>query len=284
MPFSSQSGGRAFILLFPALILFVLFTVLPIIYVVQLSLYKTNFVHTTFVGIKNYVKVFQDKHFIQHLTNSFIYTAFLMLGWTLLPLGIALLAYDMHRTMQAYIRFIFYVPVFASGVIISTVWLYILHPIYGLANWAISLLGLSPQMWLGERLLAISTLSTMLITSYMGFYVLVYMASILSIPKEVIDAAKVDGATKWQIKMRIIVPMILPTVLFISLLTMIASLQIWETIFIMNPTSQSYNIMYSIFDSAFLSSKYGFASAKTMILLLLILSLSIGRRYLEKQL
>ena len=284
MPFSSRSEGRAFILLFPALALFVLFTVIPIIYVVQLSLYKTNFVHTSFVGIKNYVKVFQDKDFIRHLLNSFIYTAFLVLGWTLLPLGISLLAYEMHRAMQAYIRFIFYVPVFASGVIISTVWLYILHPTNGLANWLIGRLGITQQLWLGERLLAISTLSTMLITSYMGFYVLVYMAAILSIPKEIIDAARVDGATKWQIKMRVIVPMIMPTVLFISLLTMIASLQIWETIFIMNPTSQSYNIMYSIFDSAFLSSKYGFASAKTLILLLLILSLSIGRRYLEKRL
>jgi len=283
MLFSSRSGGRVFYLLFPALVLFVLFTVLPIIYVVQLSLYKTNFVHTTFVGIKNYVKVFQDKDFIRHLVNSFGYTGFLILGWTFLPLGIGLIAYDFGRIWQSYIRFIFYVPVFASGVIISTVWLYILHPTNGLANWLIGQLGVTPRLWLGERLLAISTLSTMLITSYMGFYVLVYMAAILSIPKSIIEAARVDGATKWQIKMRVIVPMIMPTVLFISLLTMIASLQIWETIFIMNPTSQSYNIMFSVFDSAFLSSKYGFASAKTLLLVLLILSLSIGRRYLERR-
>lgn len=283
MTYSSLSGGQGFLLLFPALVLFVLFTILPVIYVVNMSVYKTNMITTTFVGIGNYVKAFQDQKFLRHLANTGVYTMLLTVGWTFIPLGIALLAYNMHRFVQSYVRFIFYVPTFASGVIISTVWLYILHPKDGLANWIMTSLGLQPQMWLGQRYLSIAALSFILVTSYLGFYVLIYMAAILSIPREVLDSAKVDGANEWQIKTKIIIPIVSPTILFLSLLTMIAALQMYETILIMSPTVKSYNVMFSIFDSAFQSGKYGFASAKTLILIVMVFSISFMKRKIEKR-
>ena len=283
MTSSQITGGRAFILLAPALILFILFTIVPIVYVINMSMFKTNMITTTFVGIGNYVKAFRDKSFVQHFVNTWLYTGFLTIGWTILPLGIALLAYDMHRVVQSYVRFIFYVPTFASGVIISTIWLYILHPTRGLANWIMTSIGFQPQMWLGERLLAIGSLSFILITSYLGFYILIYMSAILAIPKAVIESARMDGASEWKIKTRIIVPIISPTIFFISLLTMIAALQMWETIFIMSPTTKSYNLMFNIFDSAFQAGKYGFASAKTLILIVMVFSISFTKRMIEKK-
>jgi len=283
MTSSHITGGRGFILLAPALILFVLFTIVPIVYVINMSMFKTNMVVTTFVGIGNYVKAFRDKSFIRHFVNTWLYTAFLTIGWTAVPLGIALLAYDLHRVMQSYVRFIFYVPTFASGVIISTIWLYILHPTNGLANWIITSFGFQRQMWLGGRLLAIWSLSFILITSYLGFYVLIYMAAILSIDKNILESAKIDGASEWQIKTKIIVPIIAPTIFFISLLTMIAGLQMWETIFVMAPTTKSYNLMYNIFDSAFQAGKYGYASAKTLILIVMVFAISFTKRRIEKR-
>ena len=277
------TGGRGFLLLAPALVLFVLFTIVPIVYVINMSMFKTNMITTTFVGIGNYVKAFRDKSFVRHFVNTWTYTAFLTVGWTIIPLGIALLAYNMHRVVQSYVRFIFYVPTFASGVIISTVWLYILNPTRGLANWIMTSIGLQQQMWLGERLLAIGSLSFILITSYLGFYILIYMSAILAIPKEVLESARMDGASEWQVKMKIIVPIISPTIFFISLLTMIAALQMWETIFIMAPTVKSYNIMYNIFDSAFQAGKYGYASAKTLILIMMVFSISFTKRLIEKK-
>ena len=283
MTSSQITGGRAFILLAPALILFILFTIVPIVYVINMSMFKTNMITTTFVGIGNYVKAFRDKSFVQHFVNTWLYTGFLTIGWTILPLGIALLAYDMHRVVQSYVRFIFYVPTFASGVIISTIWLYILHPTNGLANWIMTSIGLQPQMWLGERLLAIGSLSFILITSYLGFYILIYMSAILAIDKNVLESARMDGASEWQIKTRIIIPIISPTIFFISLLTMIAALQMWETIFVMSPTVKSYNLMFNIFDSAFQAGKYGFASAKTLILIVMVFSISFTKRLIEKR-
>ena len=283
MTSSQITGGRAFILLAPALILFILFTIVPIVYVINMSMFKTNMITTTFVGIGNYVKAFRDKSFVQHFVNTWLYTGFLTIGWTIIPLGIALLAYDMHRVVQSYVRFIFYVPTFASGVIISTIWLYILHPTRGLANWIMTSIGFQQQMWLGERLLAIGSLSFILITSYLGFYILIYMSAILAIPKAVIESARMDGASEWQIKTRIIVPIISPTIFFISLLTMIAALQMWETIFIMSPTTKSYNLMFNIFDSAFQAGKYGFASANTLILIVMVFSISFTKRMIEKR-
>ena len=283
MTYSKLSGGRVFILLFPALVLFVLFTIVPLVYVVNMSMFKTNMIHTSFVGIGNYVKAFKDKAFVRHFTNTWIYTGFLTIGWTIIPLGVALLAYNMHRTVQSYVRFIFYVPTFASGVIISTVWLYILHPVNGLANWIMTSIGLQRQIWLGERLLAIGSLSFILITSYLGFYILIYMSAILAIPKSIIESARMDGASEWKIKLKIIIPIISPTIFFISLLTMIAALQLWETIFVMAPTTKSYNIMFAIFDTAFQAGKYGLASAKTLILIVMVFSISFMKRRIEKR-
>ena len=248
-----------------------------------MSMFKTNMIHTSFVGIGNYVKAFKDKAFVRHFTNTWIYTGFLTIGWTIIPLGVALLAYNMHRTVQSYVRFIFYVPTFASGVIISTVWLYILHPVNGLANWIMTSIGLQRQIWLGERLLAIGSLSFILITSYLGFYILIYMSAILAIPKSIIESARMDGASEWKIKLKIIIPIISPTIFFISLLTMIAALQLWETIFVMAPTTKSYNIMFAIFDTAFQAGKYGLASAKTLILIVMVFSISFMKRRIEKR-
>ena len=149
------SWGRDFLLLCPALILFALFTIVPLILVCYLGLFKTNFVHTSFVGIGNYVRIFRDPAFYKLLVNSLVYSGLLVIGWTGIPLFIALAAYNMPNWLKAYVRFIFYVPVFASGVIISTVWIYILHPTHGLANWILSLVGVSPRLWLGGRLLSI---------------------------------------------------------------------------------------------------------------------------------
>ena len=277
------TGGRGFLLLAPALVLFVLFTIVPIVYVINMSMFKTNMITTTFVGIGNYVKAFRDKSFVRHFVNTWVYTGFLTIGWTIIPLGVALLAYNMHRVVQSYVRFIFYVPTFASGVIISTVWLYILNPTRGLANWIMTSIGFQQQMWLGERLLAIGSLSFILITSYLGFYILIYMSAILAIPREVLESARMDGASEWQVKTKIIVPIISPTIFFISLLTMIAALQMWETIFIMSPTVKSYNLMYNIFDSAFQAGKYGYASAKTLILIVMVFGISFVKRLIEKK-
>lgn len=276
-----RGTGGGVLLLLPALALFILFTVVPLIYVVRLSFYETNLLTWTFKGFRNYARIFIDDNFRRTITNSLVYMAILTAGWTLIPLGVALLASDLGRFMQSYTRFVFYVPIFASGIIISLVWLYIFHP-QGLANWAIGLLGIERQLWLGGRFTGIGAVCTVLICTVLGFNVAVFMSAILSIDPTLYDAAKMDGASRMQMKWRIMFPLILPSFFFVMLVAMIGSLQVWETIFVMSPTTQAYNLMYDVFSTAFESGRYGLGAAKTIILVLMVAALTYGKRRLER--
>lgn len=280
MKLSRGTGGGLFLLL-PALALFALFTVVPLVYVVRLSLYESNMLMVTFRGLGNYWRIFTDDDFRRTIENSLIYMGILTAGWTLIPLFVALMASDLSKLLQAYTRFVFYIPVFASGVIISIVWLYIFHPA-GLANWIIKGFGIERQLWLGQRFLAIGAVCTVLIATVLGFNVAIFMASILSVSPQLYDAAKIDGASRLQIKMRIIFPSILPSFFFVVLVAMIGSLQIWETIFVMSPTVQSYNLMFDVFSTAFESGRYGMGAAKTIVLVIMVAALTYGKRRLER--
>ena len=137
-------------------------------------------------------------------------------------------------------------------------------------------------MWLGHRFLAISMLSIMVLTCTAGAQLVIYLVAMLSIPSTLFDSAKIDGATNFQIKTRIILPIILPTVFMLTLIAMIGGFQIWETIYMMRPIVAANNMMFDIYLTGFTFSRYGLAAAKSLVLMLLILSMSIIKRRLER--
>ncbi len=275
----------AYLFLAPTIISFIVFTVVPVYMVGHLSLQKTNYIFSEFVGLRNYVEAFTDPEFGQAILNNLIYVAFLVPMATLIPLTVALSVYNMKFAVQDFIRFIYFVPSLASGIVIYGVWKWILDYRKGLINYLLGLVGLGPVMWFGNRLTAIFAISLMLTIFWMGGKLILYMAVMRSIPTELCDTARVDGASWLQVKMRIVLPLMMPWVLFTILLTIIASFQIWEHIYMLTsggPAGGTTSVLYNIYQTGFVGSQYGVASARSLMLMLLLLVIAILKRIIER--
>lgn len=273
-----------YMLLLPAFVFFAVFSVSPIFMVFRLSTLKTNFLTTEYVGMANFAKILHNEIFWKSVKNTLVYAAFIIPGQAGVALFVALTAVNMSKRAQDYVRFAFYAPVFASPIIMTSVWRWIFHPVDGLVNYLLSFLGVRKIIWFGERLPAIGAISFMICCSTMGSYVIIYLATMLSVSTDLYDAAQVDGATWPQIKLRIILPMIFPTVSLISLLSLVAALQIWVLVHALTnggPNNGTSTIMYNIYLDGFNYSRFGMAAAKSLVLFLIVVMLSVLKKRVE---
>ena len=259
-----------------------LYFVLPVGVVGYKSLFKTNFIHTEFVGLSNYGELLTNQEFGQTLANSFLYVAFIPTTSIIVAVGIALASYNDSKRMQSYLRAMIYVPTVIAGAILSMVWRWVFHPVSGLANWALGLVGIESVIWMGGRLSGIIAISIIILSYTCGGQLVIIMASMLSIPHEVIEAARIDGANWFQVKLRIILPLLVPIIMLCLLVAVIGAMQIWETIFLMAPTQDSHNLMYSIYFTGFQLGRYGLASAMTMVLMAIIACVAGVQRVIER--
>ena len=272
-----------FFLLLPGAVFILLFTALPFYYMIERSLHKSNYIINVFVGIGNYIKTFKDPGYREVIGTSFMYAGIICFFSTFIPLIFALMVYDTPKWVQNYTRFMFFVPGFASGVIISQVWRWIYQPRVGLINYLLSFLNIEPIMWMGGRYTAIIGISLMTILGNMGVPILVYLSNILSINPELYDAARIDGATKLQIKIKIVIPLLLPSILLVVLITMATGFFMLGTILMM--TGGGYgtsNFMYNIYSEGALKRSVGMASARSAILVVIVLGMAILKRKLEE--
>lgn len=271
-----------FLLLLPSLVFFILFTVWPIVEVFRLSLFNTNFITSRFVGIQNYIDTFQNELFQQSLLNGIFYILLMVIGTTTISLLISLLVANLNKRWQDSTRILLYIPVLAGGVIIAQVWRWIFSS-DGVVNWLLSLFGLGPIFWFSQGATAIPVVVFIVVLSSFGSYVIIFLASILSIDKSIFEAARIDGASDGQIRRLITIPILTPTIILVSLLAMIGALQIVETIMTLAPQSFAATPTYAIYMNGFKNSKWGMASAQSVILLLITVGLSILKRKVENR-
>ena len=272
----------AYGLIFPAFAMWALFFILPVGVVGYLSLFKTNFINTTFVGLANYARLLRDPAFGETLGNSFLYVAFIPTTSLILAIGLALAVYNDSKRMQSYLRAMIYVPTVVAGVILTMVWRWVFHPVSGLANWLLSMVGIESVIWMGGRLSAIIGISVVILSFSCGGQLVIIMASMLSIPHEIVEAARIDGASWLQVKMRIVLPLLVPIIMLCLLVAVIGAMQIWETIFLMSPTQDAHNLMYSIYFTGFQMGRYGLASAMTIVLMVIIACVAGVQRVIER--
>jgi len=272
-------------LLGPGAVFILLFTALPLFLMVQKSLFKTNYIFSEFVGLKNYIDSFKDPEYRAVWGTSFLYSAIICPIVTFVPLIFAVVIYDLPKWIKNYAKFMFFIPSFASGVIISQVWRWIFQPRLGLLNYLLGLLGIQGPMWMAERIPAIGGISLMTIMGGLGFPLLIYLSGILSINKELFATARIDGANEWQIKTRIILPLLIPSVLLMILLTMGTGFYFVATILEMTGGGHgTSNFMYDIFSTAYYKRRIGVAAARSTIVFVLVLGMVIAKRRIEKRL
>ena len=261
-----------YLTIIPFIILFVAFTIWPILRTVQFSLYRYNGIGSVtdspFVGLQNYTTVLNDSIFQQSYTNTWLFT----IGQTLIKLPVSfLLAVLLTRQWlkwRGFFRTAFFVPWLMPPSIVAMVFYYLLNPANGVLNTLLLDLHLiaAPINFFGSAFIAFTSIALISVWQIMGQYVIFWMAALQSIPQEIYEAAEVDGANARQKVLYITLPLIRPMAIIIASLGLIWALGIFDWVQILTaggPGTQTYVVYYYIYQKGFarMPLQYGTASA-----------------------
>lgn len=274
-----------YLFLFPTLLCFAVFYGAPILNVIRTSFFRDDMVKIEFVGLKHYADVLHDKMFWRAVVNSLLYACcnffFILIPALTVALNINTLPYK----SQGAIRTLFYIPAVVSPIIMGGAWRWIYNYRGGLLNYLLSLVDIKPIYWLGSRMTGIPAMSLIIMTFGLGNVIIVFSAVLNSIDTQLYEVAKIDGASPRQIRWRIMMPIILPWILFVVLLQTIAAFLIWELIWGFTsggPAGYTASVLYNIFDTGFIRSAYGVASAKTIVLALIMVVIAAIKSRAER--
>ena len=268
----------AYYFILPAYIPFLIFTVYPLLEGVRLSLYKKNLTTETFVGLKNFERLTQDEAFMRGLKNTVFFVLGVVPSALFISLFIAVMIFPLRKSIQSFFRMAFYLPVVASGVVLSMVWLWIYSPAYGLLNYILTSVGLSRVAWLGDMKTALPALAFVVLTWILGQPVILFLAALGGIPEELLDAAKIDGANSWQQFWKVTFPLLLPTTLFVFVTQTIGVFQTFVVVLLMTrggPAYATMTIVYDIWQTGFDFYKFGYASAMGVVLLVIVGTIAV---------
>ena len=261
----------AYLFLLPSLIFFVGFVVVPMVMCVVYSFLDMGLdvSSATFIGLGNYIEMFQDKVFLKGLLNTAIIVVVAVPTVTAFSLWVSSAIYQMKPVSRSFFRCVFYLPVVTGTVAVTVVWKWMFNTYNGLIN---QVFGTSTN-WLGNEMTAIWCIILILFTTSIGQPIVLYVAALGNVDQSLIEAAEVDGATKLQVFWKIKWPQILPTTLYILVITTINSFQCFALIQLLTsggPNNATTTIMYYIFDTAYKYQRFGYANAMGVILAIII--------------
>lgn len=263
----------------PALLLFLVFSIYPLFSGLFLSLFDASVFGKTFIGFQNYREIFSNERFWKGLINVVKFTVISIPVEVFVPLFIGALASRMSRAFQFTVRFAFYIPNLAAGVVTAAVWQWIFHPSRGLLN---GLLG-TDIAWLAQNPYAFYAITIMMLSSVMGMTIIIYMAAFGAINKDLYDAARLDGCSEWGEIVHVTIPQILPIIAYVAITRTIGVIQIWQLPFLMTGGGPNYGtttITLQIYQNGFLFQRWGYASALGMVLMMITLVVAVGQKYL----
>jgi multiple sugar transport system permease protein len=263
----------------PFVILFVVFLAFPILASFLLSFTSfglrdiANPVGTSVIGIKNYVDLFADPKFWKALFNTFY---FVVVGVPVtLAIGL-LIATALSRGVTRFrtaFRVGYYLPVITSIVAIAVVWRFLLNPDAGLINMLLGGLGIKGPAWLADPVFAMPSIIAMAVWRNLGFAMVVFLAGLQTIPATLYEAAGIDGAGRWQAFRYVTIPMLRPTILFMTVITTIGYLQLFEEPFVMTlggPLDSTLSITMYMYQQGFTFFHQGYASAIAYVLFVIV--------------
>lgn len=265
-----------YLLIAPAAILLLTFTVYPLGYLIYRSLYGGNLItqNPPFTGTKNYETLFQSGDFHKVLMNTLIYTL-ITVGFTIL-LAVVIAAWlnsKRNRRLNNAAQTFLFTPHIISMVSVATLFLWMMDSKNGLFNTVLGALGLPTGTWLASPKTALASVALVSIWKGLGYYVLLIMAAIQNIPSSIYEAAEMDDTPKLRVFFKITIPMISPTILFVTVVATIASFKVFDSVSIMTgggPLNATNTLVYYIYEYAYRYGKPGQACAAGVILLFFI--------------
>lgn len=267
-----------YLLILPSMLVFILFFILPLLFMGVLSFSSWNLIspEIPWVGFDNYKSILQDPFFHDTLKNTFLYTTVYVVAIVCIsvPLGVWLNKNTViHRIAQAAV----FSPHIISLVSVAMIWMFIMDPVNGVLNFLITLFGSEGVGWLTDPKIALYSLIMVTVWKGVGYYTVIVVAALASIPKDLYEAAELDNANWWRTFSKITVPAIAPTIYFIVIINIINAIQTFETINIMTqggPVNSTTTIVYYIYEEGFINFDIGSASAAGMILLVILMVLT----------
>jgi len=269
-----------YLLIAPAIAFCVIFRALPLVVVGGLSFWKTDFMEWEFAGWENYAKIFTTDLW-QPIPNTAWYVILIVPATVLTSLFIALIAQHVSARRQHVIRFLFYLPSLVSGMVISMLWKWVFH-YDGVVNWFAMRMGFERVIWFSDRITSVVPISFIQVLTGTGFYVIIFMAALKAIPVEHYDAARVEGATRGQIRRRVMIPQILPTVGLATMMITAMSLQMFGWVYMLAPYPYAATMMYTIFHEGFLYGRFGVASAYSVLLMAITVGVIYAQRRIKR--
>lgn len=262
-----------YVMMAPALVNISIFLGLPLVLAFVLSFTDYGFfADPEFIGFANYAELVQDPDFQISVVNTILYTLMVVPGAMAIALVIAL-ALNMAIRGRSVYRVMFYVPVVTATVSIATVWLWILNPSYGLANEILGLFGLPPSRWLASPDTALTSLAMIGIWQGLGTKMVLYLAALQGVDPALVEAARLDGANKWQTFWNVTWPALGPAHFFVFVTSIIASFQVFDLVYVTTqggPANATRVLVFDIYQNAFSKLDLGYASAESVFLFILI--------------
>jgi len=252
----------------PALFFLLAFVIFPIFYSACLSFHEVEFTGRTWVGLQNYKEILGPGPFWDAIRTSLKYLcAFLFLN-LIVSYSVALGLYRWGPKIVTIFQTCYYIPVILSPIVTIAAWRWFYRYEEGGLNRILGVFSLPPVMWLGLPLTAVWAISFMIFASAFGAAVLLYSATLGQLNTELLDAARIDGAGELQIIWHIITPLTQPMRLYLTILSVLGAVQIWERIFFFTgggPIGSTRSITFEIFYTAFNVKKFGLASSMTTV-------------------
>ncbi|WP_457965185.1 sugar ABC transporter permease [Arthrobacter sp. D1-29] len=270
-----ESGLVPWLFIFPTFLGVGIFFLWPMVQSVYFSFTEWGaFGGTTWIGLENYQRLVTDPETLKALGNTLVYAGISLLS---IPLAIYLASLINRPGLRfkGLFRTLYFLPVITMPAAVAIVWRIMYNGDFGVINYALSLVGITGPHWLSTPGLAITAVALVGVWLTLGLNMIILGAGLQGISPEIYEAAELDGASPWTQFRQITVPLLTPSIFFVTVLTVISSFKVFDLLFVMlgttNPaTQESETLVYLFYDKAFITNDKGYAAAIGMVLLLII--------------
>ena len=287
-----KSYQMAYIFLAPAILTLTVFFFLPVLAAFGMSftdfdIYSIgNLARTRFVFLQNYQYLLHDSLFWKSLLNT---AYFVLVGGPLtifVALSAAIALQSSTIRFKTFFRLAFFLPVITNLVAVAVVWRYLYHPRFGILNYVLTLFHVGPIDWLGNPHWAMPALIILATWKNFGYYMMIYIAGLQAIPNYLYEAASLDGATWWHQQWHVTVPLLAPTTLFVTIITVVGYLQFFAEPYIMTqggPLNATLSVVLYLYNQGFRWWKMGYSASIAFVLFIVVFLAALLQLYLGKR-
>ncbi|MFT2214784.1 carbohydrate ABC transporter permease [Rhizobium giardinii] len=279
----SSKGQAVFLLLPPALLLFTLFVALPLFDAAYYSLFKWNGygTPTDFVGLDNFRQVLNHGFFWQSVRNTLIVLAVSLFIQLPLALGLALMIYE-KTPANTLFRLVFFLPYILAEIASGLIWSFVFDGNSGVASAVFKSFGMDPVFILADRNWAFLAITLVVVWKYFGFHMMIFVAALQSVPKELLEAARLEGAKRWEVVRFVQVPLIGAAIGVSAFFAVVGSLQLFDVVIPLTnggPSNSTHTIVTYLYSFGLTRNRIGFGSAVGVLLFLAAVGVSIFYQY-----